>query len=75
MQDVTVKLIDYRKAEAERIARIDGHAILWHDEDWRTFGLDDPATDERGTTWRTFYSFEGGRFEGAVSSWTPDDAR
>lgn len=69
--DATTKLIEYRQAEAERIARALGNVIIEHDADWRYFKLDDALYVEKGVmagrTVHTSFEWESGRFEGFVS--------
>lgn len=58
----------YREAEAREIARLDGHDILSHSDDWTFFEINDDLRDEkRDATWRTCFSWNDFRFEGFVS--------
>jgi hypothetical protein len=60
-----------RKNEALRIAAAEGFAIADHDADWQQFDLADDILIDRGPAagkWcHTFFSWESGRFEGAVT--------
>ncbi len=59
-----------RRAEADRIARADGHAIAAHDDDWTIFALADDTRTDAGTL-RTCYEWVSSRFEGFVSVVAP----
>lgn len=61
-----------REAEAVRIAKAEGFAIIEHDADWTFFTLDDGQVvtyrhETQPRTIRTHFEFVANRFEGFVS--------